>query len=100
MLCAYSVRVFFISSKGIFSYLRSNRMFLQQYSQFFFSAFQHELSLNSLDLSPSTTESISQKMIKVFTALTFCLDELGVWLALKVLISIPGFFLSVPGNEK
>ncbi|BBH06838.1 dicer-like 2 [Prunus dulcis] len=44
---------------------------------------KHELSLKSLDLSQSTSESISRKMMKFFSALTFCLDELGVWLASK-----------------
>lgn len=57
---------------------------------------QHELSLNKLD-DETTVESMRKKIMKVFTAFEFCLGELGVWLALKVLfINAVGFdFLSL-----
>ncbi|PRQ41503.1 putative ribonuclease III post-transcriptional gene silencing PAZ-Argonaute family [Rosa chinensis] len=43
---------------------------------------KHELSTKSLDLVESSL-SIRKKLMKFFSALTFCLEELGVWLALK-----------------
>uniref|UniRef100_A0A2N9FEH6 Uncharacterized protein n=1 Tax=Fagus sylvatica TaxID=28930 RepID=A0A2N9FEH6_FAGSY len=44
---------------------------------------QHELLLKNSDLKRSTRDSASKKISKIFTALIFCLDELGVWLARK-----------------
>lgn len=55
---------------------------------------KHELSLESLDLSQSTSQSIINKMKKLYSALTFCLEELGVWLALKA-----AWFFSQKENE-
>ncbi|KAK9919220.1 hypothetical protein M0R45_027830 [Rubus argutus] len=43
---------------------------------------KHELSIKSLELGESS-QSISKKLTKFFSALTFCLEELGVWLASK-----------------
>nr|XP_011466081.1 PREDICTED: endoribonuclease Dicer homolog 2 [Fragaria vesca subsp. vesca] len=43
---------------------------------------KHELSAKSLDLSESS-QSIRKRLMKFFSALTFCLEELGVWLASK-----------------
>ncbi|KAL2341556.1 hypothetical protein Fmac_009496 [Flemingia macrophylla] len=44
---------------------------------------QHELRLRSSDFTKSAAEFAQKKIIKIFCALMFCLDELGVWLALK-----------------
>ncbi|XP_062084109.1 endoribonuclease Dicer homolog 2 [Humulus lupulus] len=44
---------------------------------------KHELVLKNLDLDESSTDSISRKLSKVYSALLFCLNELGVWLAMK-----------------
>ncbi|EOY09714.1 Dicer-like protein isoform 5 [Theobroma cacao] len=44
---------------------------------------KHECSLEILDLEASATESTRKKMSKIHSALVHCLDELGVWLALK-----------------
>jgi len=45
---------------------------------------QHELTLRSLDFTKSAAESTQKRITKMFYALIFSLDELGVWLALKV----------------
>ncbi|XP_050384255.1 endoribonuclease Dicer homolog 2 [Argentina anserina] len=47
---------------------------------------KHELSAKGLDLVESS-QSISKKLMKYFSALTFCLEELGVWLASKAALS-------------
>ncbi|XP_041017414.1 endoribonuclease Dicer homolog 2 isoform X7 [Juglans microcarpa x Juglans regia] len=52
---------------------------------------KHELSLKKSDLVESTTDSMSKNISKVFSALIFCLDELGVWLALKAAQSFSCF---------
>ncbi|KAK9924032.1 hypothetical protein M0R45_032421 [Rubus argutus] len=56
---------------------------------------KHELSITSLDLGESS-ESISKKMMKFFSAITFCFEELGIWLASKAAQSFShnetGFF--------
>ncbi|WVY94127.1 hypothetical protein V8G54_033215 [Vigna mungo] len=44
---------------------------------------QHELTLQSSDFTKSVAESAQKRITKIFCALMFCLDELGVWLALK-----------------
>ncbi|XP_047150394.1 endoribonuclease Dicer homolog 2-like isoform X1 [Vigna umbellata] len=44
---------------------------------------QHELTLQSSDFTRSVAESAQKRITKIFCALMFCLDELGVWLALK-----------------
>ncbi|XP_021282374.1 endoribonuclease Dicer homolog 2 isoform X1 [Herrania umbratica] len=44
---------------------------------------KHECSLDILDLEASAAESTRKKMSKIHAALVHCLDELGVWLALK-----------------
>lgn len=43
--------------------------------------------MKNLDLDESSTESIRKKLSKVFAALLFCLNELGVWLAMKVFLN-------------
>lgn len=48
--------------------------------------FQHERSLENSDLKESTRDSASKKITKIYLALLFCWDELGIWLALKVFI--------------
>ncbi|KAB1200469.1 hypothetical protein CJ030_MR0G007159 [Morella rubra] len=45
---------------------------------------KHELLLKRFDLRKSGADCISKKISKIFSALIFCLDELGVWLSLKV----------------
>ncbi|MBA0550596.1 hypothetical protein Golob_021531, partial [Gossypium lobatum] len=47
------------------------------------TGFQHECSLDNLDLEASAAESTRRKISKIHSALIHCLDELGVWLALK-----------------
>ncbi|TYI43273.1 hypothetical protein ES332_A01G156600v1 [Gossypium tomentosum] len=47
------------------------------------TGFQHECSLDNLDLEASAAESTRRKISKMHSALILCLDELGVWLALK-----------------
>ncbi|KAJ1420894.1 Ribonuclease III domain [Sesbania bispinosa] len=49
---------------------------------------QHELSLRSSDFTKSAVESANKRITKIFSALMFCLDELGVWLALKAAESL------------
>ncbi|XP_022732896.1 endoribonuclease Dicer homolog 2-like isoform X2 [Durio zibethinus] len=44
---------------------------------------KHECSLGSLGLEASAAESTRKKISKIHSALIHCLDELGVWLALK-----------------
>lgn len=46
--------------------------------------FQYEHSLESLNLMESTKESARKKISKLFSAFLFCLNDLGLWLALKV----------------
>ncbi|KAL9315523.1 hypothetical protein ACSQ67_016524 [Phaseolus vulgaris] len=49
---------------------------------------QHELTLRSLDFTKSAAESTQKRITKMFYALIFSLDELGVWLALKAAESL------------
>ncbi|KAL2341557.1 hypothetical protein Fmac_009497 [Flemingia macrophylla] len=49
---------------------------------------QHEITLRSSDFTKSAAESAEKRITKVFCALMFCLDELGVWLALKAAESL------------
>ncbi|XWS68903.1 hypothetical protein CRYUN_Cryun04dG0133700 [Craigia yunnanensis] len=44
---------------------------------------KYEFSLDNLGLEASAAESIRKKISKIHSALLHCLDELGVWLALK-----------------
>ncbi|KAJ6909891.1 hypothetical protein NC652_020793 [Populus alba x Populus x berolinensis] len=44
---------------------------------------KHEHMLEQLDLNESAAVSISNKISKVHSALMFCLEELGVWLAFQ-----------------
>ncbi|KAG5240040.1 endoribonuclease Dicer [Salix suchowensis] len=44
---------------------------------------KHEHILEQLDLNESAAVSISNKISKVYSALMFCLEELGVWLAFQ-----------------
>lgn len=46
---------------------------------------QHELSLKKYDFKESAADATSKKLAKVFSAFIFCLDELGIWLGLKVI---------------
>jgi hypothetical protein len=41
-----------------------------------------------LGLEDAAADATSKKLKKIFSTLIFCLDELGVWLGLKVLISL------------
>lgn len=49
---------------------------------------QHERSLENPDLNPSKVEPTRKRISKAFLALMYCLDELGLWLAWKVGVSI------------
>ncbi|TKY72393.1 Endoribonuclease Dicer-like 2 [Spatholobus suberectus] len=49
---------------------------------------QHELTLRSSDFTKSAAESAQKRITKIFCALMFCLDELGVWMALKAAESL------------
>ncbi|XP_039018173.1 endoribonuclease Dicer homolog 2-like isoform X1 [Hibiscus syriacus] len=44
---------------------------------------KHEHSLDNLDLEPSASLSTRKKISKIHSTLMYCLDKLGVWLALK-----------------
>ncbi|XP_061339730.1 endoribonuclease Dicer homolog 2-like isoform X2 [Gastrolobium bilobum] len=48
---------------------------------------QHELSLSS-DFTELAAESARKRITKIFSGLIFCLDELGIWLALKAAESL------------
>ncbi|KAF4391118.1 hypothetical protein F8388_009540 [Cannabis sativa] len=48
---------------------------------------EHELTLKNLDLDEASTDSIRRKLSKVHSALRFCLNELGIWLAVKAALS-------------
>jgi endoribonuclease Dicer len=48
--------------------------------------FQREHMLEQLDLNESAAVSIRNKISKVHSALMFCLEELGVWLAFQVFV--------------
>ncbi|KAJ7978287.1 Endoribonuclease Dicer-like [Quillaja saponaria] len=49
---------------------------------------RHELSLRKSDFTESTAVSTHKMISKIFSDLLFCLDELGVWLALKAAKSL------------
>ncbi|XP_010549776.1 PREDICTED: endoribonuclease Dicer homolog 2 isoform X2 [Tarenaya hassleriana] len=49
---------------------------------------KHRLFVSSLDLEPSIAGSIETKMSKICSNLLYCLDELGIWLALKATKSL------------
>ncbi|KAA8537034.1 hypothetical protein F0562_029512 [Nyssa sinensis] len=49
---------------------------------------KHESSLKKSNLSDSAAESASKKLSKLFSTFLFCLNELGVWLALKAAESL------------
>ncbi|XP_019440116.1 PREDICTED: endoribonuclease Dicer homolog 2-like [Lupinus angustifolius] len=49
---------------------------------------QHELALRNSDFTESAAESAHKRIEKSFCAIMFCLDELGVWLALKAAESL------------
>ncbi|KAK7303573.1 hypothetical protein RJT34_14482 [Clitoria ternatea] len=53
---------------------------------------QHELFLRSSDFTESAAVSAQRRIEKIFSALLFCTDELGPWLALKA-----AEFLSLAG---
>jgi endoribonuclease Dicer len=50
-----------------------------------YSVFQHERYITSSDLTKSAVQSAYKKIARIFDASIFCLEELGIWLALKVL---------------
>ncbi|KAK8699344.1 hypothetical protein V6N13_115432 [Hibiscus sabdariffa] len=58
------------------------------------TAFQHERLLDNLDLEASAALSAKTKISKRHSALIYCLDELGVWLAFKA-----AEYLSCDENE-
>ncbi|KAK7246161.1 hypothetical protein RIF29_41021 [Crotalaria pallida] len=49
---------------------------------------EHELSLSDSDFTQSAAESAHKRIEKIFHALMFCLDELGIYLALKAAESL------------
>ncbi|XP_052735388.1 endoribonuclease Dicer homolog 2 isoform X6 [Vigna angularis] len=49
---------------------------------------QHGSTLRSSDFTKSAAESAEKRIAKIFCALMFCLDELGVWLTLKAAESL------------
>ncbi|GAU25920.1 hypothetical protein TSUD_16580, partial [Trifolium subterraneum] len=49
---------------------------------------QHELDVTNSDFTKSAVESAHKKISKIFNALIFCLEELGVWFALKAVESL------------
>ncbi|MCH92177.1 endoribonuclease dicer 2-like, partial [Trifolium medium] len=49
---------------------------------------QHQLSVTNSDFTKSAVESAHKKISKTFQALIFCMEELGVWLALKAAESL------------
>ncbi|CAJ2657950.1 unnamed protein product [Trifolium pratense] len=49
---------------------------------------QHELSVTNSDFTKSAVESAHKKISKTFEASIFCMEELGVWLALKAAESL------------
>ncbi|KAK7263739.1 hypothetical protein RJT34_31335 [Clitoria ternatea] len=58
---------------------------------------QHEVFLRSSDFTESAAVSAHRRIEKIFSALVFCMDELGLWLALKAaeslcLASVPNEF--------
>ncbi|CAF1940874.1 unnamed protein product [Brassica napus] len=46
-------------------------------------AFQHLLALATLDLKSSTVNTIKKRLSKICSSITYCLDELGILMALK-----------------
>ena len=48
--------------------------------------FQYERSLERLNILESTKESAKKKISKLFSAFLFCLNDLGIWLALQVVV--------------
>ncbi|XP_045805840.1 endoribonuclease Dicer homolog 2-like [Trifolium pratense] len=49
---------------------------------------QHELDVTNSDFTKSAVESAHKKLSKIFNASLFCLEELGVWFALKAVESL------------
>ncbi|XP_059665629.1 endoribonuclease Dicer homolog 2 isoform X2 [Cornus florida] len=49
---------------------------------------KHEFSVRRSKLTSSAAESAKKKLSKLFSTFLFCLDELGVWLALKAAESL------------
>lgn len=95
LLCLYwvqrSISFFSFKFPCLDSLFKMQLFFFLQYiclrlsTDCWFSASQHETSLKSLDLDNSTEESINKKLMKVYSTFLFCMNELGVWLAMKVL---------------
>ncbi|KAL0744505.1 hypothetical protein Bca4012_086018 [Brassica carinata] len=46
-------------------------------------ATEHLLALATLDLKSSTVNSIKKRLSKICSSITYCLDELGIWMAHK-----------------
>ncbi|KEH20231.1 endoribonuclease dicer-like protein [Medicago truncatula] len=49
---------------------------------------QHELYVTSSNFTKAAVDSAQKKIAKIYTHSVFCLDELGVWLALKAAESL------------
>ncbi|KAK7380383.1 hypothetical protein VNO78_32893 [Psophocarpus tetragonolobus] len=49
---------------------------------------QHKIILRSSDFTKSPAESAQKRITRIFCALMFCLDELGIWLAFKAAKSL------------
>ncbi|CAH8386214.1 unnamed protein product [Eruca vesicaria subsp. sativa] len=51
-------------------------------------ATEHLLALATLDLKSSTINSIKKRLSKICSSIIYCLDELGIWMALKAAQSL------------
>nr|XP_004486471.1 endoribonuclease Dicer homolog 2 isoform X1 [Cicer arietinum] len=65
---------------------------------------QHELYVTSSDFTKSAADSAIRKISKIFASSMFCLDELGIWLALKAaeslsLIEVETFLWGNSGDQ-
>ncbi|WJX27542.1 hypothetical protein P8452_16351 [Trifolium repens] len=56
---------------------------------------QHELSVTNSDFTKLAVESAHKKISKTFEASIFCLEELGVWLALKAAESLSSIEIEI-----
>ncbi|XP_039686333.1 endoribonuclease Dicer homolog 2 isoform X2 [Medicago truncatula] len=65
---------------------------------------QHERCITSSDLTKSAVQSAHKKIARIFDASIFCLEELGIWLALKAAeslssIEIETFLWGISGDQ-
>lgn len=64
-------------------HLLSDHSWLLPLSGYF--VLQHELLLRSTDFTTPAAESAEKNIMQIFHDLIYCLEDLGVWLTLKVL---------------